>query len=124
LSKLEHDQRFEEVRKLADLLMERIRNVIPVLPVALMASVILDCRDEWKSKLELMTAALEKIDKLRAQGAPISVSSSACERVLAGALDNLTARGLMEMNDSLLRADEKSIDILSYYANSIAHLPA
>jgi len=124
LSKLEHDQRFKEVQKLAELLMERIRSVIPVLPVALVASVVLDNRDEWKSKLELMTAALEKIDKLRAQGAPISVSSMACERVLAGALTVLTARGLMEMKDGLLRADEKSMDILSYYANSIAHLSA
>ena len=124
LSKLEHDQRFEEIQKLAELLMERIRSVIPVLPVALVASVVLDYREEWKSKLELMTAALEKIEKLRAQGAPISVSPSACERVLAGALTMLTARGLMEMKDGLLRADEASIDILSYYANSIAHWSA
>ena len=124
LSNLEHDQRFEEVQKLADLLMERISNVIPVLPVALVASVILDGRDQWKSKLELLTAALERIEKLRAQGAPISVSSTACERVLASALTMLTARRLMEMNEGLLRADKKSIDILSYYANSIAHFLA
>lgn len=124
LIKLEHDQRFEEIQKLADLLMERIGNVIPVLPVALVASVILDYRDEWKSKLELMTAALQRIEKLRVQGAPISVSSTACERVLASALTMLTARGLMEMNDGLMRVDKKSIEILSYYANSIIHFLA
>lgn len=124
LSKLEHDQRFEEIQKLADLLMQRISNVIPVLPVALMSSVILDHRDKFKSKLELMTTALEKIERLREQEAPISVSSMACERVLTGALTMLIARGLMETRDSLLRADEKSIDILTYYANSIAHLSA
>ncbi len=121
LNKLDHDQRFEEIQKLADMLMDRIRKVIPVLPVALVASVILDYRGEWKSRLELMTAALEKIEKLRAQGAPISVSSSACERVLDSALTMITARGLMEINDSLQRANKNSIDILSYYANSITH---
>jgi hypothetical protein len=101
--------------------MERIRNVIPVLPIALMASVILAKRDEWKSELELMTAALARIDRLRKQGAPISVSATAVERVLTDAITLLGARGMLEMQDGLLRADPHAYDILSYYANSIRH---
>lgn len=120
-STLKHDARFEQIQKLADLLMERIRNVIPVLPIALMASVILAKRDEWKSELELMTAALARIDRLRKQGAPISVSATAVERVLTDAITLLGARGMLEMQDGLLRADPHAYDILSYYANSIQH---
>lgn len=121
LISMEHDQRFEEIEKLAHVLMEGIRNVIPVLPVALMSSVLLRHQKEWKSKLELMTAGLEKIEQLRTQGAPISVSASACEGVLSGALTMLIARGFMSEKEGLLRANDNSIEILAYYANSIAH---
>jgi glycerol-3-phosphate O-acyltransferase len=118
---LDNDKRFAEVQVLADQLMDRIRQVVPVLPVALMAGVVLDNKEQWKSRLELMTAALREIEKLRAIGAPISVSSMACERVLAGAVTALLARGMMEERDGLLRAHAQALDILSYYANSITH---
>ena len=118
---LDNEKRFAEVQVLADRLMNRIRQVVPVLPVALMAGVALDHKAHWKSRLELMTAALHQIEKLRAIGAPISVSSMACERVLAGALTSLLARGMLNENDGLLRANNQAMDILSYYANSITH---
>lgn len=120
-SKLEHDARFEKVRQLADELMQRIRNVIPVLPVPLMASVVLAHRDEWKSELELMTAALDRIDRLREAGAPINVSPTAVERILSDAITLLGARGMLQVQDGLMRADPDQLDILAYYANSIQH---
>jgi glycerol-3-phosphate O-acyltransferase len=120
-SKMEHDARFEQVRQLAELLMHRIRRVIPILPVALMTSTVLAHRTEWKSELELMTAALGQIDRLRELGAPISVSPTAVERILADAITLLGARGMLQMKDGLLRADPEAMDILAYYANSIQH---
>ena len=120
-SKLEHDARFGQVRQLAEELMLRIQRVIPVLPVPLMASVVLAHRDEWKSELEIMTAALARIDRLRESGAPINVSPTAVERVLSDAITLLGARGMLQVRDGLLQANPDSQDILTYYANSIQH---
>ena len=120
-SKLEHDERFGEVGKLAEELMNRIQSVIPVLPVPLMASVVLDQRIQWKSELELKTLAVKRIEELGKRGAPISVASNACEGVLSSAMTLLLARGFVVEQNGLFQADPDAITILSYYANSIKH---
>jgi len=53
--------------------------------------------------------------------APVSISANACEAVLTTAINGLFARGMLQENNGLFRADTASIEILSYYANSIAH---
>ncbi len=118
-SKLDHDDRFTEIGKLAEQLMDKIEHVIPVLPVPLMSCVVLDNRDEWKSELQLKTLASERIYTLHDKGAPISVSSSAHEGVLSAAMTMLLARGMLDTENGMYRANPDSIEILSYYANSI-----
>jgi glycerol-3-phosphate O-acyltransferase len=118
-SKLDTEQRFLQVQKLAELLMESISDVVPILPVALMSEVLLSNQNEWESELEIKTSALARIDALQKKGAPINISASACEQVLAGALDILIGRGLVKIENNLLKVNEGSVDVLRYYANSI-----
>ncbi|VAW72885.1 Acyltransferase family protein associated with ethylmalonyl-CoA pathway [hydrothermal vent metagenome] len=118
-SRLEQEPRFEQVGRLANTLMERIADVVPVLPVPLLASIVLEHRDDWESELAIKTYALEKIDRLRELGAPIRIASCACEGVLTNALTTLRARKMLEQRDGLLRAVPEAEDMLSYYANSI-----
>lgn len=118
-SRLEQEPRFEEVGRLANTLMERIADVVPVLPVPLLASVVLEHRDDWESALAIKTYALEKIEQLSRQGAPIRIASCACEGVLSNALKTLCARNMLEQRDGLLRAAPDAEEILTYYANSI-----
>ena len=121
ISKLESEERFICVEQLANNLMKEIQEVIPVLPVALMSEIVLANKDEWKSELKLKALALKRIDQLKQQGAPINISPNACESVLSGALDILVGRSLVIEENNLLRANEGSVGILSYYANSIAY---
>ena len=125
-SRLEQELRFEQIERLASTLMERIANVVPVLPVPLLASLALQHRDDWESALTLKTRAMEKIDQLREQGAPIRIAPGACEGVLSNALATLCARNMLEQRDGLLRAAPDAEDMLTYYANSISRwrLPA
>jgi len=118
-SRLEQEPRFEQVGRLANTLMERIADVVPVLPIPLLASVMLEHRDDWESELAIKTYALEKIDRLRELGAPIRIASCACEGVLSNALTTLRARKMLEQRDGLLRAVPEAEDMLTYYANSI-----
>ena len=120
-SQLDQDARFKCIENLSKNLMHEISQVIPILPVALMAEIILQNRQEWKSELELKTAAVTRIKQLRELGAPIDISASACEHVLTSAIDMLTGRGFVKLKDGLYKADHQSKTILDYYANSIAH---
>jgi len=118
-ARLEQEPRFVEVGRLANELMERITDVIPVLPVPLLASVVLEHRHDWESAPAIKTYALQKIDQLREQGAPIRIAAGACEGVLSNALTTLCARKMLEQRNGLLRAAPDAGDVLTYYANSI-----
>jgi len=112
-------QRFEQVKKLADTLMQHIADVIPILPVALMSEVLLDNTNIWKSELELKSRAVLKINELKAKGAPINLSPSACEGVLTNALNILIGRRLVEVEKNLIRVKPDTLSMVEYYANSI-----
>ena len=120
MSKMGQDTRIECVKQLATDLMEKISEVIPVLPVALMSEIVLAHRDSWRTELELKAAAVGRIQQLEAQGAPIKISASACESVLGAALNMLEGRGFVEAGHEGYRANQHAIEVLNYYANSIA----
>ncbi len=120
LSALDQEVRFEHIGQLSRQLMDEIAAVVPVLPVALMCECLLAARQEWLSQLELKTLAVGRITALRAQGAPIKISATACEGVLAAALAMLEGRGFIDSRDGLYRVREESEDVLRYYANSIS----
>ncbi len=120
-SQFEQEERFEHVKNLAESLMKDISHVIPILPVALMAEILLKNKNEWKSELDLKSQAAQRIDALKEKGAPINISSNACESVLSNALATLAARGLVDTNENLLRINNTSEALLEYYANSIRH---
>ena len=118
---LETEPRFAQVKKLVDRLMAEIERTIPITPVALMSEIVLVNRRTWKSALELKAQALKRMEALKAQGAPIRISSSTTDNVLSGALDIIEGRGWLNAQDNLYKARSDSIVMLEYYANSIAH---
>ena len=120
-SQLEQDTRFHCIESLARDLMHEISRVIPILPVALMAEIILQHQQHWKSELELKAAAMARIQELENRGAPIEISAGAFERVLTAALDMLAGRSFVELQQGLYQANPSAITVLEYYANSIQH---
>lgn len=121
-SKIDQQQRMSRVEHLSHRLMHSVEQVIPVLPVALMSEVVLHNRHSWLSEFELKSQAAKRIEELQQQGAPIKLSANACEGVLNGALSMLLGRGFVVKNrDELLRVNADTIDLVKYYANSIAH---
>ncbi|MCP4494036.1 MAG: glycerol-3-phosphate acyltransferase [Gammaproteobacteria bacterium] len=117
----DRNTRMQQVEKLSHRLMHEIEQVIPVLPMALMCSVMLDHQQQWLSEFELKAKAAKRIEQLKQKGAPIRLPSHACEAVLGGALAMLTGRGFIESKGGLLRARAESLDLVKYYANSIRY---
>ncbi len=121
-SSIDQAERMTEVEQLSHRLMHSVEQVVPVTPMALICEVVLNNQHDWLSEFELKAQAAKRIDELQQKGAPIKLSANACEGVLNGALSMLQGRGFVEKNkDELLRANADSIDLIKYYANSIAH---
>ncbi len=120
-SQLDEAQRFTCIKHLTDNLMHEIAQVIPILPVALMCEILLHHAEKWASELELKASALTRLQQLEQLGAPIDISIVTFEHVMTRALDMLTGRGFVDIDNAQYRVKPESLAIIKYYANSISH---
>ena len=118
----DREARFAEVGRFADELMERIREIMPVLPVPLMAAVIRGGRPEGIREPEAKAAAAEVLEALaRRPGGPDIPLSDRNEAAELG-IELLLQRRMVTAENGVLRIREPRRRLLDYYANSIAHL--
>jgi glycerol-3-phosphate O-acyltransferase len=120
-SRMNRDLRFREIEKFARQLMADIGNVIPILPVALVASVMKAYGIDGLSAFEVENRVNELIEDLNMQEAPVYVSSRSRVQTILNALNMLKLRKLLVESDGIYRPAPGEMDVLTYYANSIAH---
>ncbi|UCD86755.1 MAG: 1-acyl-sn-glycerol-3-phosphate acyltransferase [Desulfobacterales bacterium] len=121
LSKIERDARFSLVKELCNQLMVSIQDIIPVLPVSLVASVLSELRERQLSEFDVKAHVHGLIEQLKAKGAPVLVPRRGAELSITTAFNMLKLRKMVIESDGLFSADPESLDILSYYANAIDH---
>ena len=125
---LGRDQRFPEVQALCTQLMQDIGTVIPILPVSLVSTVLLDAGGQLLEVSAIEERARQLQQRLHAKGAPvIEMSRSAWSGVIADALDFLLLRKLVAISNQKIQVVAAEKPLLRYYANAIAHwsgLPA
>jgi glycerol-3-phosphate O-acyltransferase len=119
LSREEHSKRLQE---LAGDLMRAVARVIPALPVPLVATVFVREPERAWSELELKAAVLGLVRELSDRGAHVYVPRGDQDYAITVGLRMLTLRRLVDAADGLYRARPEELQLLSYYANSIAHL--
>ncbi|RJP20617.1 MAG: glycerol-3-phosphate acyltransferase [Deltaproteobacteria bacterium] len=119
---LAREDRFREVAVLADALMESVGKVVPVLPVALLATVLLRRPDIRRSELELKAEALRLIRELSDAGAHVYIPRKDQDYAVTVGLRALALRRLVTEEDGLYAPAGNEIPLLRYYANSIRHL--
>ena len=119
-SQMNRDLRFQEIETFAEQLMGDIQAVIPILPVALVATVMISSGNDGLSAFEVETRVNELIEDLHRQDAPVYVSSRSRVQTILNALNMLKLRKLVVESDGIFRATPGEVDVLSYYANSIA----
>ncbi|NVJ68000.1 MAG: 1-acyl-sn-glycerol-3-phosphate acyltransferase [Gammaproteobacteria bacterium] len=120
LNTLDKEERIAQVKSFTEDLMTDIAQVVPVLPVALVSSVIKDYQFKSHSREELLDACCAKIEKLRALGAPVKIKEQAFDGILTKTLDLLVGRELLLEKNGLFCVTDNSQPIISYYANSLA----
>jgi glycerol-3-phosphate O-acyltransferase len=124
LPALDDEKRHAEVAQIAKMLMVAIGRVIPVLPVSLVASVMIDDPQRRWSELELKAAALGRMAALEAHGAHLYIPRQDQDYAFGVGLRMLTLRHLVVEQDGFFHPAAEELDALAYYANAIAHLDA
>jgi len=115
-------KRIAIVQGLAENLMSALGDIIPVVPVPLVAKVFLDNGEETLSLLEIKARAQGLMEKLREKGAHVYIPRKDAEYAVETGLRMLTLRRLVKEEDGLFRVVKEEIPLLRYYAGSIAHL--
>jgi glycerol-3-phosphate O-acyltransferase len=121
--RLDQEQRFAQVERLAGELMSRIARLVPVLPIPLVAEAVL-AAPQGQSEYDLTARVYQRLEALQQAGAVVIVPSRTRAHTVETAFNMLKLRRLVVANDGIIRPDAGSIDVLTYYANSLAAWPA
>jgi glycerol-3-phosphate O-acyltransferase len=118
---LADEQRHPRVAALAKDLMHEIGQIVPALPVALVALVFVRDPQRAFSELELKSEVYRLIGELAACGAHVYVPRQDHDYAIGVGLRMLTLRHIVIERDGLYSANAAEARILAYYANAIAH---
>ena len=118
---LDKRERIEKVKLLAQDLMHALGQVIPVVPVSLIAYVFSETPDKNFSDLEIKARVQSLIDELEENGARVYIPRSDRNYTIEVGLRMLTLRHIVLEENRLFRAAPENIKVLLYYANSISH---
>jgi len=119
-STLDDEQLSPVVDGIAELLMRMLGEVIPVVPVALVARVFYHA-DAPLTPLELKARAQQLITTLENRGVPVHIPRQSREYAIEVGLRMLTLRHVVCERDGMLTISEGELPLLAYYANSVSH---
>jgi glycerol-3-phosphate O-acyltransferase len=120
---LDDAARHAAVAALGGCLMESVGAIVPVLPVALVAAVLLRDPARALSELELKSEAQHWMARLEAAGHHVYVPRADRDYAIGVGIRMLLLRRLVAERDGLYAVNPDERVLLEYYANSIVHLP-
>lgn len=109
----------EDATQLADAIMERIENIIPILPAALVATVFIQNPDTNLSELEIKSQVFALLQRLEANGHKAYLPRSDIDYATSVGIRMFTLRRVLLESDDGLRINPDDVALLRYYANSI-----
>jgi glycerol-3-phosphate O-acyltransferase len=120
--RLSAEERRRAMTVLGAELMQAVGRVVPVVPVALMATVFVRHTDRRFAELDLKAEVAQLIRTLEAGGAHIYVPRGDFDYALTVGLRMLRLRKLVDERDGLYQIRPSELALLQYYAHSIGHL--
>ena len=119
--KLDQSLRFKEIETFCDTLMNSIQNIIPALPVSLVATIFIENSNQPMSLFDVKAKVHRVIEEVKKKGGPIYLSKRSNEQSITDAIETLKLRKIIVESNGQFTTDPYSLDILSYYANAISH---
>ncbi|MBX2885856.1 MAG: 1-acyl-sn-glycerol-3-phosphate acyltransferase [Granulosicoccus sp.] len=118
----------QDVEALASDLMKRVGAVVPILPVALVATVFQSSSQEaggtQLSKLELKNHLFSLVDTLTAAGRHVYIPRGDMDYAVDVGIRMLTLRHILLDHDGVLSVNPREWTLLNFYAASIEHFLA
>lgn len=118
--RLIEEKRFAEVEALGTMLMGRVGKLVPVLPVSLVATVLVQAGGRALAEAEIESGVLALIERVRAQGAHVHVPRGELGYAVRVGLRMLELRRIVEASNGKYSANQREAVLLRYYANSVA----
>ncbi len=118
---LPQEQRRVQLESLGLLLMDRVKAIVPVLPVAVVAEVFHERGDRPMEALRVKAEAFALTQRLSAAGALIYLPRDDQDYAIEVGLRMLVLRRILLEERGLFTANPAEQKILEYYANSISH---
>ncbi len=116
LSRFMQDQHDDATAALGAELMDRIKQVLPVLPLALVAEALLEGRSTIDGVARHLAARQTAFDATRH---PVHHALRDSQAMARAALDMLAARNLIEMSPGVLQVTPDGKDLLAFYARTL-----
>jgi glycerol-3-phosphate O-acyltransferase len=118
---LDKDGRFAVIDRLARDVMAEVARLVPVLPVSLLATVLLEAEAPL-DEFELKARAADLMKHFEERGAKLYLPRDDRDYAFHVGLRMLELRHLIERNNGAFVAVAAERPLLAYYANAIAHL--
>jgi glycerol-3-phosphate O-acyltransferase len=116
------EPRHAEIERLGHRLMEAVGRVVPVLPVSLVSTAMLEAGENPLSLLDIKQRVSNLIGELEGRGSYVHIPRADRDYAIAVGLRMLTLRHLVLEADGSYRANPNELMLLKYYANAIVHL--
>lgn len=118
-TEMSHERMTSELGKV---LMREVGQVVPVLPVSLISTVLLDGDKQPISEEQLRNLSSKELDRLLANGAYMHIPRDDLNYAVEVGLRMLVLRRALELKHGMyhFKPDEK--ELIQYYANAITHL--
>jgi glycerol-3-phosphate O-acyltransferase len=113
---------FANVEKFGRDLMSKVGQVVPVLPVALVASLFEEAGEQGLGELELKSKAYLLLQELENSGAHVHLPRSDLDYAITTGLRMMTMRHIVRQESGHYFMEESQRELVAYYANSIRHL--
>ena len=124
LESLPKEQRQSEVAALGRHLMAQVGQLIPVLPVPLVACIMMQDLSRSRSEFEIKAEVGALVQSLQDHGARLYVPRADWDYAIEAGLRMLVQRHLVLDQQGIFAPVAAEARLLQYYANSIAHLVA
>lgn len=115
-------ERRDIVAPVAAELERQIKQIIPVLPVSLVAAVFAAEPEAALSELEIISRAAAKMEQLREAGALLPLTDGEHSQALREGIARLQTRKVLVECDGVYRVNVDNLPLLHYLYNSIEHL--
>jgi glycerol-3-phosphate O-acyltransferase len=118
---LDDEQRKAIVAPIAESIIGRISDIIPVLPVSLVATVIHESGSDILQKTEIKQGVLRLLERLRQRNVPMAIDELDGETTYRKGLDVLLSREVLIQDEGHLYRNPDKKALLAYFARTIAH---